>query len=1572
MMRATEAWKANVLFNPAPAPAPAGRMRPRNIILPSALLALFALLVALFYPGMFAGLHSPTGAVTLDTLNTYYVNESVVLDAGLYAYDVAPESAAIVIASDNVTVDCSGATIAGSGNGTGILNDGHVNVVIKDCFVQGFTYGLKTIAGATDHGKSSFIGNLVQNIYEIGQLQENESLEEPVEAPGSEANKTKNQTKKVPPEEPARAPVAELNTTLNESNATLNESQNATQNVSQKSAVPVMILPVQAQAPFNMTPVINAAARSVENSLGKIKFRESEVDDISGVDACVVVESNLVGLKETPECAVFNHASELQIKSLPYAFTPVVLKNGGICLSPFCNITSYENGVLTFNVSGFSNFSTKSNANLSIYDFNDSEGGSRVVFVSLLVNFTANYTNVTSGLPIDQPTNNSNCTISFNVSPSGPFNMSWSAAFNVFFYNRTFSAGGNVSWNVSCEGRKFEPLNASDSIAINSIPTQGTPAINSTLGTNRTSENITVYNTSTVDVDGDVVKNIVDWRLNGSSFAVLNMPFEAWGSNGTHNENDASIDYSAFKTNGTVIGGALWNRTGGFDGRGAYLFDGVDDYISIPNAPNIDLITYNMTISLWTRNLVAPSLYDVILMKSTSGAWTDGYGIFYNNATEVNFFISTYTVTAGKELNVTNWNHIVGRYNGTHIVVFVNGVEGTATARADPVTSTTGPLEIGRGRSNTYNINGLVDDVRIYNRSLSNAEILALYNNRTDLIVSQELAVGQNWSACITPNDGFVNGQEKCSANLTIRAAQTGTLPRSSSFAGASTDFDNVADLTAVTNLVLDNVTYGIIRWGSQAVNVSGMFINGNITLGKGSVNVNVSTLGGGLHESFNSSANVTLRNVSLSKVPVVRRNGSICLGTTCNITFFGDGGNISFNVSGFSNFSVSVNSNLSIYDSNDSQGGSKLVFVSLLVNFTANYTNVTNGAPIDQPTNASNCTIAFNVSPSGPFNMSWSAAFNVFFYNRTFSAGGNVSWNVSCEGRNFEPLNASDSIAINTIPTHGTPVVNSTLGLNRSTENITVYNVSTADVDGDIVKNIVDWRLNGSSFAVLNMPFEAWGSNGTQNENNVSMDYSGFGNNGTVFGGAVWNRTGGFDGRGTYNFDGVNDYIAASKSASINITKAFTVTFWMFARKVVGEPGLVGTGISRGYQCTAYTANNIVYCYSEWAVGGNSTNSAALGLNVWKHIAFTWDGTTNTNSMKMYVNGALTSQASLKLSSISSWGPFTIGKDAAAYFNGSIDDVRIYNRSLSMFQIRALFENRTDLIVWNETLRGENWSACITPNDGFTNGAESCSTNLTVLSTAPTQGTPVINSTLGTNLSSENITVYNVSTVDVDGDVVKNIVNWRLNGSSIAVLNMPFEAWGGNGSQNEQNASIDYSGFRNNGTVFGGAVWNRTGGFDGRGAYQFDGFNDRITLPWSSTVFDTINNTGTFAAWVKPVNCTGQSGNLCFIANIRSTSAGGLSLFYNGGTNVYDLKVGNGTATVDLLSNGHYGDWTFIAGTWNSTHVVLYVNGTQVASNNLNSNANGSVTVIDFGSLGTIRFWNGTIDEVKLWNRDL
>ena len=182
--------------------------------------------------------------------------------------------------------------------------------------------------------------------------------------------------------------------------------------------------------------------------------------------------------------------------------------------------------------------------------------------------------------------------------------------------------------------------------------------------------------------------------------------------------------------------------------------------------------------------------------------------------------------------------------------------------------------------------------------------------------------------------------------------------------------------------------------------------------------------------------------------------------------------------------------------------------------------------------------------------------------------------------------------------------------------------------------------------------------------------------------------------------------------------------------------------------------------------------------------------------------------------------------------FNGTIDDVLIFNRSLSADQIWNLFNNKTHEIDDNETRAGEYWNVTITPNDGSVDGAPLFSNTVKILNTPPTHATPILNTTnVTTNSTLTNLTAYNVSTADIDNDIVKNIYNWMRNGTSIAVLNMPFEGINNTaitaGYPPDVNFVWDYSGYGNHVVLSGDSnnvpLWNSTGGYDGRGAYEFN-----------------------------------------------------------------------------------------------------------------------------------------------------
>jgi cysteine-rich repeat protein len=165
-----------------------------------------------------------------------------------------------------------------------------------------------------------------------------------------------------------------------------------------------------------------------------------------------------------------------------------------------------------------------------------------------------------------------------------------------------------------------------------------------------------------------------------------------------------------------------------FTNAAARDFDGSNDHIDLDD--DEELFPTNMTVSFWTKNDVSPSQYDGIVCKTRRTNWNQGWGFFYYSSTQVAFFIEQWNANiAIGSLNALQWNHIAGTYNGNILRLYVNGIEVDSDTYNGSIHQDRG-LHIGRcgdnSDANAFNINGKVDDVRIYNRVLSEDEIEAL------------------------------------------------------------------------------------------------------------------------------------------------------------------------------------------------------------------------------------------------------------------------------------------------------------------------------------------------------------------------------------------------------------------------------------------------------------------------------------------------------------------------------------------------------------------------------------------------------------------------------------------------------------------------------------------------------------------------------------------------------------------------------------------------------------------------------------------------------------------------------
>jgi parallel beta-helix repeat protein len=291
--------------------------------------------------------------------------------------------------------------------------------------------------------------------------------------------------------------------------------------------------------------------------------------------------------------------------------------------------------------------------------------------------------------------------------------------------------------------------------------------LNSTSGTNYTTENLTVYYTLT-----DADRAIINWNKNNKNIMLLNMPFEG-GSNSTWTK-----DY-AFGYNGNANyypNYPFWNATGGYDRRGAYEFNGsVQMAVGTQSPENNPSILGNFTISAWVK--LKSLKNQTIISKEEVGWYCPTYVLSIYNSKVLCWFttsypcggwgtpvLSTYTFTTS---DFDKWYFITCTYNGTGITYYINGSFDSSAARTGyPFYYNTMPF-IGNSYLGTSYFNGTIDEVRIYNISLRAEQIQALYN-RTDLIVSQETEIGDTWQACVTPNNGSQDGSKECSNNLTI------------------------------------------------------------------------------------------------------------------------------------------------------------------------------------------------------------------------------------------------------------------------------------------------------------------------------------------------------------------------------------------------------------------------------------------------------------------------------------------------------------------------------------------------------------------------------------------------------------------------------------------------------------------------------------------------------------------------------------------------------------------------------------------------------------------------------------
>ena len=910
--------------------------------------------------------------------------------------------------------------------------------------------------------------------------------------------------------------------------------------------------------------------------------------------------------------------------------------------------------------------------------------------------------------------------------------------------------------------------------------------LSSSSGDNQSGDNLT----ATVSPLNASQGYIYDWRKDGNSIAVLNMPFD----DDSDCESGTKVcDYSDNGNNGTIIG-ATWNATGGHESNGAYEFDSINDYIRIENSANgsLDFVTgEEFSVSLWLYVDSSETGNGYIFAKREGTGENAQYGVYYSGGNKaITFALGASTlITSNDAITLGDWHHIVVMYSPNNLEkIYINGVLKKSGTMSSIPHKDYDVLIGARWQSYPSSIglpmDGAIDDLIFFDSYLSEEQVSALYNNRTDLIVSHETEVGETWSVMATPAYEGEVGNSVLSNNVIIQVAvpTIDSVILNSTFGINSTAEDLTA--YAVNKFPTDaNVVYDWKKEGSS-IAVLNMPFDDNLGCESGtkacdySDNGNNGTIGtsltwtssgymGGAYEFNLSAGNYII-------VPGV--NDYFTDGQSLTFTAWvkfndgGDGDRI-FDKSGNGNASIQLryqDSKLKVFiqSSNDPSSFNFISSTTLSVD-TWYHTALV----IDQENGEA--TIYLNgISDSASYSFlsghfqnevdltigtralaleQGNAKFNgnidefmiykraltpeqisALYNNRTdlivdHETEVGETWSVMAtptyEGEVGTGVLSNNVIIQVAVPTIDSVILNSTFGINSTAEDLTAYAVNKFPTDANVV---YDWKKEGSSIAVLNMPFD---DNLGCESGTKACDYSDNGNNGTIIG-ATWNTTRGHDSNGAYEFDGINDYIRIENSATGDLDfvtgEEFSVSLWLYVDSSETGNGYIfakreGTGENAQYG-VYYSGGNKAITF---ALGASTliTSNDAITLGDWHHIVVMY---SPNNLEKIYINGVLKKSGTMSSIPHKDYDVL-IGARWQSYpssiglpMDGAIDDLIFFDSYLSEEQVSALYNNRTDLIVSHETEVGETWSVMATPAYEGEVGNSVLSNNLAVLE-APT-----------------------------------------------------------------------------------------------------------------------------------------------------------------------------------------------------------------------------------------------------------
>lgn len=167
----------------------------------------------------------------------------------------------------------------------------------------------------------------------------------------------------------------------------------------------------------------------------------------------------------------------------------------------------------------------------------------------------------------------------------------------------------------------------------------------------------------------------------------------------------------------------------------------------------------------------------------------------------------------------------------------------------------------------------------------------------------------------------------------------------------------------------------------------------------------------------------------------------------------------------------------------------------------------------------------------------------------------------------------------------------------------------------------------------------------------------------------------------GTLDFDGVNEYVQIPHTASLNLTNEITVEAWVnidsFPVTIMRVAQKGGYSNASGWGMNVYSSPGFMLYVNVYDSAGTRfyVQGGNVSLNTWTHIAFTYDAT----AVNLYINGTnvkTTPTNGLAMSTNTTNLILGAQSTLVNYFDGTIDELQIYDRALSLAEIQARYNS--------------------------------------------------------------------------------------------------------------------------------------------------------------------------------------------------------------------------------------------------------------------------------------------------------